>query len=333
MITTSDAPHDGNRGLRIALVASVIVHVLLGLLALVAYDGTRHLLARIPVPQRVRRPQDEVVTISSALHLEKRARPVPVSPQRAAPRPGVRATQPHLARRPQAAQQPRPPAQINIAKPVYQAPALLRHELAKSAPQAPKQAARSKRGRQSAAPDRTSPPQPAAARQLASIEHARGRDAQRTPPTSHALSDQRLAQIEGDLAKTIAQARAQVNPLRSTPREPPAAPKHYRIQMQGQFGDLRRGEGYYFPIKAWRSGGLDYYFVSYEFTYPDGTYETGSVPWPIHFAPRADPFAREDLGLLHRTPLPPPALDYMPPGTLGKALRPYFPNLRFSDSG
>ncbi len=92
------------------------------------------------------------------------------------------------------------------------------------------------------------------------------------------------------MAKTIAQARSQADPLRNVKPEPPAAPKSYRMQMQGMFGPLRRGEGYYYPIKGWHAGGLDWYYVSYEFTWDNGVYETGSVPWPIHFTPAEDPF-------------------------------------------
>lgn len=323
MITTQTRA-DGNRAFRIALVASLLVHVLLAVLAVLANDGLRRIATK-DLAHRVRRPPDEVITISSALHLEKHARPVPVPPRRRAARPAPpgRAVLPvaRPARRPQRALEP-PPA-VALAKPAYQAPSLLRHELAKLAPHAATQPERSQKA--------TTVRPRARPQQLAAVEHTRGNDPNRALAAQAALSQERLAQIERDLAKAIAQTRTQVDPIRNVPREPPAAPKHYRIQLQGKFGNLRRGEGTYSPIKSWRENGLDYYYVSYEFTYPDGTYETGSVPWPIHFNPSADPFVREDIGLLAHTPLPAPPPDYVPPGTLGKALRSYFPSLRFSD--
>ena len=137
--------------------------------------------------------------------------------------------------------------------------------------------------------------------------------------------------VGSGFAKAIAQTRSMVNPLKVNP-DPAAAPKRYRMQMAGLFGHLRHGEGIYYPIRGWRSGGLDYYYVAYEFTYPDGRFESGNVPWPIHFAPSGDPFVSADVGRLQRTPLPPPPPGFVPPGDLGKALRYYFPNMQFEEA-
>jgi hypothetical protein len=120
------------------------------------------------------------------------------------------------------------------------------------------------------------------------------------------------------------------SPLTISP-DPAQAPQRYRIQLQGVLGHLRHGEGIYYPIKGWRSGDLDYYYVAYQFTYPDGTLESGNVPWPIHFEPGADPFISADATVLRHTPMPGPPPGFVPPGDLGKALRAYFPNLHFED--
>lgn len=95
------------------------------------------------------------------------------------------------------------------------------------------------------------------------------------------------------------------------------------------FADLRRGEGRYVPVKAWHAKGLNYYYVSYAFRYADGTFERGSVPWPVHFASRDDPFAHPELARSPHMSLPGPPPGYMPPGNLGRILRAYFPALRF----
>jgi len=130
----------------------------------------------------------------------------------------------------------------------------------------------------------------------------------------------------------IARSQHVVVPQPPIARETPVAPARYRLQMKGKSGSLHHGQGTYTPTKSWHAGNLDYYYVTYEYVYPDGTYEMGRVPWPIHFRPASDPFANDRLDLLARTPLPSPPTGYVPPGTLGKALRVYFPNLRFSDA-
>ena len=127
-------------------------------------------------------------------------------------------------------------------------------------------------------------------------------------------------------------AGTQNDSKRTLPHETSVAPAHDRLQMEGKSGSLRHGQGTYSPTKSWHADGLDYYYVTYEYVYPNGTYESGRVPWPIHFPPARDPFANDRLDLRARTPLPAPPSDYVPPGTLGKALRVYFPKLRFSDA-
>lgn len=320
MITMPDAPIGSARAFRIAVVASILVHLLAIVCALIVDDGLRRFASvRTPAHLARKRP-DEIVTISSAIRFEKRARPAPV-PRR---RTGAQPARLQRRRSPQ-----RPLVQhalpaVAPEKPTYVAPSFLRRELANVAPTG-------------AAPDRRAtkhhvaqklavPPTTVAETSRPISPHAPSR------PIAPAFSRERLAQIDRDLAKTIAQARSHADPMRALAHETPAAPVHYRVQMEGKFGSLRHGQGTYSPIKSWHADGWDYYYVTYEYVYPNGTYESGSVPWPIHFRPAADPFANDRLDLLARTPLPPPPSDYVPPGTLGKALRVYFPNLRFSDA-
>ncbi|GAC1549883.1 MAG: hypothetical protein NVS3B16_23890 [Vulcanimicrobiaceae bacterium] len=214
---TEARPGRGADGRRLggALLASCLGHALVAAVVYTAADARRH-AARQAVP-----PRDEIVTVSTALRFEKRARPVPV------------------------------------ARP-----------------------AESNRGRA-----------PAAA----------------------------------------APGERSDDPLATSARPPPAASTRYRLQIKSKPSDLRRGEGHYVPIKAWHAGGLNYYFVSYAFAYANGSFERGTVPWPVHFAPRDDPFVQPQPARLRRTPLPGPPPGFLPPGTLGRALRGYFPALRFDD--
>jgi hypothetical protein len=302
MITTAEDPRNSNRVIRIAIAGSVLVHAMVLLVALLANAELSRLLAQVaPHPAATPPPQDEIVTISSAVRIEPRPKPVaaaPVHRSRQSPR--------------QVAVVPHP---VTVTRPEYQTPAVLKHELAKQSPHAPLEPQKTT----------TAPPRP---QQLASFQQPTHYSMpQRARPQ---LSQEQLSKFERDFAKTIAQSRSAVNPLKVDPN-PAAAPKRYRIQLAGLFGRLRHGEGIYFPIRGWRSGGLDYYYVNYEFVWADGTYERGSVPWPIHFAPNVDPFVSADIGMLQRTPLPPPAPGFVPPGDLGKALRPYFPSLQFED--
>lgn len=103
----------------------------------------------------------------------------------------------------------------------------------------------------------------------------------------------------------------------------------FDAEMRGRRALLRRGQGYYAPVASWHVGGARYYRVAYAFVYADGTYESGLVPWPVTFPAGSDPFARGVGRATVALPAPPP--DYLPPGTLGKALRAYFPHLSFED--
>jgi hypothetical protein len=310
MITTGEAWR-GERVLRVAFVVSIVVHLLLGLLAFHAFDGLAK-LARV-----AEKPKDqEIVAVSSAIRLERRPKPVPVA---RTGRPGtVNRPRPH----------PQPPAPAYFAQlPLPEAPQPLRresqpkHELTKSVPTPLPRPP-------------TSAPTTAAEKRLALVQRPEAvTHAPHEPAHPERFSDEQVAQIQHDLEQTIAQARAANDPLRAVPKATPAAPKRYRVQMEGQFGELRRGEGYYYPIKGWTAGGWDYYYVSYDFTWADGTYESGSVPWPIHFSPARDPFTHPEIGALHDTPLPPPPPGYVPPPDLGKALCSFFPGYAFNNNG
>jgi hypothetical protein len=312
MITTSDEPGSGSRIVRIAIVASVVVHAIVLVAALLAGAELERLLARVVPPPVPTPPQaDEIITISSATRYAQR--PTPVSPAR------PQQTTPRQPENPQPAQQPAQAHPEDVQRPAYGAPALLQHELAKQDDRAPSQPQTSN----------TAPPRPDQPRQLALAQPSRPSERQQGLPH---FTQSQLQQLQNDFQKTIVQTRSDVNPLKVNP-DPAAAPKRYRIQMEGLFGHMRHGQGIYYPIKGWRSGGLDYYYVSYEFTYPDGTLEKGGVPWPIHFTPDADPFVSQDLTLLRHTPLPGPPSGFVPPGDLGKALRAFFPELHFEDEG
>lgn len=113
--------------------------------------------------------------------------------------------------------------------------------------------------------------------------------------------------------KTIAQLRRENNPVLSAARpvQTPSAPKRYTYDFAGAFG-TSQGEGILSPVKSWRDGPYDYYYVRYWVQYADGAVETGYVPWPLRYLPQADPF----LNHWEHFPLPKPLPDFKLPAGL-----------------
>lgn len=120
-----------------------------------------------------------------------------------------------------------------------------------------------------------------------------------------------VAAQEEQFDKTIARLREEQNPVMSAARaeSAPEARRTFRYNFSGEIADRRNGNGILAPIRQWHDGPYDYYYVRYWVQYPDGTTETGLVPWPLRYFPSEDPFR---LGLLH-FPLPVPLPDYQLP--------------------
>jgi hypothetical protein len=117
--------------------------------------------------------------------------------------------------------------------------------------------------------------------------HARPAEAQ--PARVAQLSSARIARIDQDLGDAIAEDRAGHDALAGTTTQPDYA-SHYSADV-GSFttGELRH-HGLCDPIKSWGADGYDYYFVSCNVRFSDGTYERQPVPWPVRFKPNHDPF-------------------------------------------
>ncbi|HET9393343.1 MAG TPA: hypothetical protein VFO29_07495 [Candidatus Rubrimentiphilum sp.] len=131
----------------------------------------------------------------------------------------------------------------------------------------------------------------------------------------HAQSfSEQLAQQQVQYQQTIARLRRENNPVISAaqPVSTPAATKRYAYDFSGSIGSPNIGEGILYPLQMWQVGPYDYYYVRYWVVYPDGTSETGVVPWPLRYLPAQDPFK---LGIRY-FPLPGPMPDYvLPAGT------------------
>jgi hypothetical protein len=116
---------------------------------------------------------------------------------------------------------------------------------------------------------------------------------------------------EQQFRQTIARLRRQSDPVISAARpvQTPEAPKHYAFDFRGSIGSAPQAHGILDPVKTWRDGPYDYYYVQYYVEYVDGTTESGYVPWPIRFLHESDPFrlTPDDV------PLPPPLPDFVLP--------------------
>lgn len=231
-------------------------------------------LRAVPIPQ----PTEQIVAISSAVRIEHRAVP---QPQRAARMP---------APRPMSKQVPRPvtkPAPKLVPKPVRvpqrtEKPQRVRPELAAARPAvtpAPQEGPRER-----ASPRPVRPPATPLPRRVTQPATAGAEASERS-----ALSPAKLAQLNQDFERTIAQSRAASNPL-NVKNALPAATKRYHTQMVGIDGRLTGFQGLCDPIKSWESAGWDYYYVACNVAFDDGRTERQGVPWPVRFRPEADPF-------------------------------------------
>ncbi len=138
-----------------------------------------------------------------------------------------------------------------------------------------------------------------------------------TPPHSRMVRAQGTVDVAAQqviFEKTIAQLRQQNDPVAGSQRpvQTSDSAKHFSYDFSESLGSAPHGEGILSPVQSWHEDGYDYYYVRYWVQYPDGTSETGIVPWPLRYLPGQDPFR---LGIQH-FPLPAPLADYsLPAGT------------------
>jgi len=302
MITSAERLDRTDRIIWIALVLSLLLHVIVGLLVIFVNDRFAQMVAHLPAHRFVKQSPDEVVTLSSAIHLEKRARPAAGHPARRAPESVTRPQPRSVPVQPQVAQLPQPvvvPRPVTVPKPVEPAPR--RHELAKYERKALPQARPTHPKLVAFAPhERTVAEQPRTPR-----------EAQEPTRPAH-LSQAQLAQIERDLAEALAQSRSDQSTISDAPPvEQPAATKRYSVDFSGLAGDMRGYQGVCYPLKGWLAGGYNYYYVSCRTVHPDGLTREEPVPWPVRFRPEVDPFDPSDSRL--------------PPGSPPMALSPPLP--------
>lgn len=135
------------------------------------------------------------------------------------------------------------------------------------------------------------------------------------PPRRHTTVESPLDRDQARFAREVAMLNKSNDP-HAVPTIDPASQgstmKTYRFQIPASMRGEEHGNGLITPTTSWRDRGLNCYYGRYEYTYPDGAQESGSIPWPFCYQPDADPFKEPP----HPMPFPPPPVGYvLPPGT------------------
>ena len=111
----------------------------------------------------------------------------------------------------------------------------------------------------------------------------------RTPSTRGRLDDAQIAAIDRSLGDAIAGDR-RANDLLAVAAAAPPQDLHHGLDANDLTTGDRDHHGLCDPIKSWNADGFDYYYVACNVRFSDGTIERQPVPWPVRFAPDADPF-------------------------------------------
>ncbi len=274
-----------DRRRRVAVVASLVLHAIVLLLVL-----------RLQPALRSRPAPPETVTVQQTLRLVRKPRAIRRPIVAARPRPV-----PHAAPRPQtASRMTRRPV---VPKTIL--PTVAPERPIAVPPKAPARVA--------------TRPAPHALRRPATS----GATATAPAPLAKSrLSGAQIARIEGDLGDSIARDREGVDPLRVPPGAP-ATPKHFTPDFSGLTTGIDHEHGLCDPIKDWTEDGWNYYYVACNVQTESGLFKRESVPWPIRFDPKDDPFngTAHDRDRAVAMPLPGWRL---PPGeTVSDGLREY----------
>jgi hypothetical protein len=96
------------------------------------------------------------------------------------------------------------------------------------------------------------------------------------------------------------------------PASAESASKSYSFDAGRSSNGDAHGNGIITPMRSWHERGLDCYYARYDYTYPSGASEEGTIPWPVCYDPGSDPFHEPP----HPMPFPLPQAGYaLPPGT------------------
>lgn len=136
------------------------------------------------------------------------------------------------------------------------------------------------------------------------------------PPEPRRRSPSVPSKIERDeagFAREVARLNAANDPHAIPTIDPSSREsetKSYSFDIPSSLRGDEHGNGIITPVQSWRQGERDCYYGRYEYTYPDGATESGSIVWPFCFDRGADPFREPP----HPIPFPLPLLGFkLPP--------------------
>jgi hypothetical protein len=128
---------------------------------------------------------------------------------------------------------------------------------------------------------------------------------QPTAPPKPTTLQARLAADQQGFANTVSKLNAQNN-VHAIPTIDPSTQggtvKSYSFRVPGGHSSSE-GYGTITDTQSWHEHGLDCYYGRYEFTYPDGAEESGSIVWPFCYDPGSDPFKQGRHELLFPFPV------------------------------
>ncbi len=264
------APSPRARLLRLALIGSVLVHLLIFAFVFDAAGLLAKLMHVAPRP-----PKNETVTMSTALRFEKRSVAQDVPPSTV--RPPAPQSQPVPVSPPHPVTRPAPPVPHVVAhRPVPPSPRPHRtkpRELAKVVP----------RAAPIESPHPTAPPRSPAPVQTPAPP-APQTESERQAQLSRAM----IARIDRDLAKSIAQDRSRENPLSNVAHHPHAAAAASRraaINIAGIDRNPSGAQGLCTALRVWLAHGYVYFYLTCRTQRADGTVRNEAIPWPTRYLP------------------------------------------------
>lgn len=303
MISRSDIKKRSYRLFEIAIVISFILHFLLGGVALYQHTTTGSLLERLLKKEK---KEEKLAALSTVITIEKRVVPRTAPPE--PPQPQAAPVEPKPKIQPRVASAPQPVTKETIVPIPRSAP----QELSKIVPRAKEHVAVNK---------------PQVVARIA---------VPKTNPNKLTQAD--LDAMNARFAQTIDAARAANDPTHVNATAPPATMKRAHLDITGVNELLSHGEGYLIPqaVTPMMVNGDSHgacYYVNFQVSFSDGSFDEGPVYWPICYTRRNDPFRNN----FQHFPLPGPPIGWTPSPSewpvIGahRVLRAYFPE-RFPDA-
>jgi hypothetical protein len=264
VLSSPDRPRDDRRLLALALLLSLLVHILGGGLATRFAHQLALVVARlVPAPQRT---PEEMAATSDIVTIEKRTVPREVhhQPNPSAPRPVHPAPRPLAHPRTQSAPQPLAEAPARPIVVPTAAPRPIRRP-----PHATVNPGKTER--------KHTQPRP---RVVAEAP---------VPATApNALSAKQIAALDEQFSRTIAQAQRSLTDVPHQ-RKPPSTMKRYQMVMTGTLDDIRSAQGECRAIETKHDGPYVWHIMDCDFLYTDGYHEHVTIPWWQRYPENDDP--------------------------------------------